>query len=301
MRDLRQSPGWAYYLSNIGWTVKKLGNSQLFSKKIPLINRPFVKFQRPDNPLNFKNLDKLAKQNKWLFVIIEPTADKFNEDRFKQAGFKKAPKMSLTHTSSIHINLTKPLDKILMTFSENARRNIRKAEKNNLEVIIVDLKKEESDEQFKIFYRLFANLTKIKKFWAPGYNEYHKKMIGFKDSSVILFAYHKKQPVAAVWLGIFDNSSWYMNTGIALKGYELLANYLLVWEAIKYSKKRRLKIFDFEGIYDPRFPSERSTWKKFTEFKKRFHGDIIEYPPPYIKIYSLGFKIFYLCTQKFYR
>ena len=188
-----------------------------------------------------------------------------------------------------------------MTFSENARRNIRKAEKNNLEVIIVDLKKEESDEQFKIFYRLFANLTKIKKFWAPGYNEYHKKMIGFKDSSVILFAYHKKQPVAAVWLGIFDNSSWYMNTGIALKGYELLANYLLVWEAIKYSKKRRLKIFDFEGIYDPRFPSERSTWKKFTEFKKRFHGDIIEYPPPYIKIYSLGFKIFYLCTQKFYR
>jgi len=301
MKDLRQSPGWAYYLSHIGWTVKTLGKNQLFSKNIPLINRPFVKFQRPDNPLDFRVIDRLAKKEKWLFVLLEPTINGFDKNLFKKAGYKEAPKMSLTHTSSIHIDLTRSLDEIFMSFSENARRNIRKSEKNSLKIKIIDLKKAKTDEQFKIFYQLFANLTKIKKFWAPDYSEYHKKMNGFKDSSVILFAYHNNKPIAAVWLGIFDKESWYMNTGIVEEGYDLLANYLLVWEAIKYSKNKHLKVFDFEGIYDPRFPSERSTWKRFTEFKKRFHGDIIEYPAPYIKIYSLGFKIFYLCTQKFYR
>jgi lipid II:glycine glycyltransferase (peptidoglycan interpeptide bridge formation enzyme) len=41
------------------------------------------------------------------------------------------------------------------------------------------------------------------------------------------------------------------------------------------------KIFDFEGIYDSRFPIK--SWLGFTHFKKQFGGNEIAYPGCYIK------------------
>lgn len=300
MSDLRQSPSWAYYISQINWRVKRVGKNQLFIREIPLLKKTFIKMQRPDNPVDLKKVDQIAQEEKSLFVLLEPTIDGHSETKLRENHYQKAPKMSLTHTATIQIDLTKSLDHIFKGFSENARRNIRKAQKNNLSIGVELLSQPSAEKHFEEFYRLFSNLTKIKKFWAPSYDEYHKKMIGFKDNSYLLFAYLDNKPVAAVWLGIFDNKSWYMNTGITDEGYKLLANYLLVWEAIKFSKKLKLRTFDFEGIFDPRFPFDRKTWKGFSEFKKRFHGKVVEYPPPYIKIYSKAFKIFYLCTNRFY-
>ncbi len=86
-----------------------------------------------------------------------------------------------------------------------------------------------------------------------------------------------------------------MQTGITPTGYQTNANYLLVWEGLNWAKRNRFKVWDFDAIYDQRYPKLHKSWKKFTEFKSRFHGKKIEYPPPQIKFYSLIFKLFYLC------
>ena len=44
----------------------------------------------------------------------------------------------------------------------------------------------------------------------------------------------------------------------------------------KERKKEGKKVFDFEGIYDERFPL--ISWKGFTRFKKGFGGIEVEYP-----------------------
>jgi lipid II:glycine glycyltransferase (peptidoglycan interpeptide bridge formation enzyme) len=51
----------------------------------------------------------------------------------------------------------------------------------------------------------------------------------------------------------------------------------LVWEALKLAKKRGCRIFDFEGIYDERFPKAAASWKGFTKFKEGFGGEKIVY------------------------
>ena len=48
---------------------------------------------------------------------------------------------------------------------------------------------------------------------------------------------------------------------------------VLVWEAFKLAKKRGCQIFDFEGIYDERFPKAGTAWKGFTKFKEGFGGE----------------------------
>jgi len=49
----------------------------------------------------------------------------------------------------------------------------------------------------------------------------------------------------------------------------------------KLAKKMGCKIFDFEGIYDDRFPLK--SWLGFSRFKKSFGGLEVEYPGAYSK------------------
>lgn len=116
-------------------------------------------------------------------------------------------------------------------------------------------------------------------------------MKAFENNSVLIFAYFEKKPIAVVWLGYFDKVITYLQTGIAPEGYKSLANYLLVWEGIKWAKKKGIKVFDFESIYDARNPHENKRWIGFSEFKKRFHGEIVNYPSSYVKYYNLFFKL----------
>src|SRR3989344_254659 len=52
--------------------------------------------------------------------------------------------------------------------------------------------------------------------------------------------------------------------------------YLAVWEAMKEAKRRGCTTWDFEGIYDARWPNKG--WKGFSHFKKSFGGREVEFP-----------------------
>lgn len=296
--DLRQSDIWGNYLSQIGWQTKKIDGRQILIRKVPLLPYSLIKIQRPTNPLPFIKIDRLAKEYRALFVIIEPEIDGYDETDFTQHGFEESS-LFLLHTATIRLDLTQPLDSLWSRFSENARRNIKKAQLKNIKIKTVFLDNKNQYKNFSKFLELLKNLTRIKNFYVPTEDEYYKKLSAFKSTSVLLFTYQQttSQPIAAVWLGFFDQTLYYMQTGITEEGYLSFSNYLLVWEALKLGKKEKLKIFDFEGIYDPRFPKERRSWEKFSEFKKRFHGQIIEFPPPWIKCYNPLFKLIYLCSK----
>ncbi|KKS12791.1 MAG: hypothetical protein UU67_C0041G0009, partial [Candidatus Daviesbacteria bacterium GW2011_GWB1_41_5] len=240
--DIRQSAQWGEYLTQIGWKIEKVGSTQIFIRKVPFLPFSFIKIQHPKNPLPFRQIDRIARENRGLFVLIEPDGEGFELSKMSLNGFQKSH-MSLTHTSTIYIDITKTQEKIFNSFSENARRNIKKAQKNNLQIKTISLKKEKDDSEFRKFYRLLSNLTHLKKFFVPGYSEFYKKMLAFKNKSAVLFAYSNNIPVAAVWLGFLDDRAVYMNTGITRGGYDLLANYLLVWESILLAKKNKLPIF----------------------------------------------------------
>lgn len=296
--DIRQSPNWGKFLTQIGWKVETVGKSQAFIRPIPFLNCSVIKMQRPQNPIKYSEIDLLAKKFNALCCVIEPNQN-CDIDLLQKHGFKKATSMSYLHTSTTTIDLNRSAKEILSSFSENARRNIKKALKNKLRVEKIFLKEDPNDLAFKKFFPLLSNITKMKKFFIPGYNEFYKKMLAFKDSSAIILAFDQNdpEPVAGVWMGYFGDTAVYMHAGNTQKGYTLLANYLLVWEALKIACNLKLNIFDFEGIFDPRFPNLRKNWQGFSQFKNRFHGAVVQYPPPYIKCYSRIFKLFYLCNK----
>jgi lipid II:glycine glycyltransferase (peptidoglycan interpeptide bridge formation enzyme) len=67
-----------------------------------------------------------------------------------------------------------------------------------------------------------------------------------------------------------------------MEGRSTLSQYTLLWNGILWAKKNGYKIFDFEGIFDPRFPDKN--WKGFTHFKRSFGGEEVIYPGCYTKL-----------------
>jgi len=296
--DARQTQQWAHYMESIGWRTKIIGKTHLFIKKLPFFDASFMKIQHPQGPFPFERIDEVARKNKTIWTILEPHVVGYEESEFGKHGYMKS-RMLQVHTATIKIDLNQNEKDLFKSFSENARRNIKKAQKQNLKIKTVFMKEKKSWKYFPVFYSLLKNLSKMKKFYIYSYDEYHKRMIAFKDTSILLFAYKNDIPIAVVWYAYFSDVIAYFQTGITGRGYETLANYLLVWEGLRLGKKLRLSVFDFESIYDERFPKNVLQYKKYTEFKKRFHGELIQYPHPWIKIYTWWGKLVYLCGTIF--
>ena len=82
--------------------------------------------------------------------------------------------------------------------------------------------------------------------------------------------------IAGTIVLIAGRVAYYYYAFTAKEGRKTLAQYGLVWEAIRKAKKRGCRIFDFEGIYDKRFPMK--PWHGFSHFKKSFSGKEVDYP-----------------------
>ncbi|OGH19388.1 MAG: hypothetical protein A3F31_03285 [Candidatus Levybacteria bacterium RIFCSPHIGHO2_12_FULL_38_12] len=298
--DGRQFLQWGEFLKKLGWDVEVIDGRQIYIRRVPLLNHSVIKIQHAVGPMPFAKIDKIAKKYNCVYIVIEPHAYKFNKQDYLKNGYQESF-FRFAHTATRRINIASFETEIFKSFSENARRNIKKAKEMGVIVKPVFFKDEKDDSEFRMFYKLLKNLSKMKKFYVPSYDEFHKKWVSFKDNSFLLFGLDPKdkKPVAVVWYGFYKPVISYFQTGINNRGYDLLANYLLVWEGILLGKKLGMKVFDFESVYDPRYPNVNKRWKNYTEFKTRFHGEYLEYPPAYIKFYSPIFKLMYTFSTLF--
>lgn len=291
--DIRQSPMWGNYMELIGWKTEIANGIRIYIRTIPFFNVSMIKIQHPLGTIPFRSIDSIAKKYNTVVVIIEPHIAEYKPNLFKKNGYKQTQKRHAP-SSTIKVDISSDLNTIFKSFSENARRNIKKAEKNNLILKTYFVQDPLDKNMYNSFDKLLSNLRKMKGFYAPGHKENYKKISTMKNHAILLFAYEKQnleEPIAVVWFAYYKNVITYIQTGITKKGYRLLANYLLVWEGIKIAKNMDIKTFDFEAIYDPRDPRGNKKWKGYTEFKKRFHGEIIQYPSSWIKYYNKQFRI----------
>lgn len=298
MIDIRQSPEYAKHLELLGWKIEKIDGCYIFIRKFPLLGS-FIKIQRPEKLPPIEKIFLMVKKYHARQVILE-LVKPFSYSAiqlFLNHGFR--PSSPFLPSKTLYIDLTRSEDKIFTNFSASKRRDIRRAIRDN--VVVKESKKIDDfvvlknaqhgfsgrilpvDKQFKALWQAFWP-KKAVLLLAYRKPTNRNVVMHFSASSVSgCDESHHYTSIGGLLLLFHNRTAYYFQAASTKQGNKLAAPSLLVWEALKLAKQRGCKVFDFEGIYDPRFPQK--SWLGFTKFKKGFGGKEIVYPQPLVKTF----------------
>lgn len=265
MTDLRQTEQYTRYMKLLGWDVDKLSKVYCYSRKIPILGY-FVKIQRSEKLIPKNAIKRLRKVKRIYFISIEPLDDKQFKN-YKSYGFKISKTSSLP-SKTIQIDLRKNLDDILKNMHYKTRYNIGLSSRRK---IVIKFSKD-----IDIFIEFWQKSAKKRGFFLPLKREIDSLYRAFGKNAHLMSAYYEEDLIAAVLLVNTKDAMHYMYAASTSIGNKNFAPSLLIWESIKLAKSLRLKIFDFGGIYDERYPLEK--WKGFSHFKQGFGGSEVTYP-----------------------
>ena len=271
-----QSWEWGEFREAWENKVTRLPNFQIIFSKVPLT--PFSigtiirgpKITKKD----VEEVKEIAKKESAIFVKFEPNIlyNEKLENEIKNFGLVKGRR--LFTPTSFWIDLTPPEEDLLKSFHPKTRYNIRLAQKQGVEVA-----EDNSDKAFEKYLELTKETSKRQGFYAHT-EKYHRLMWKFlKPSGIahLLTAKYKGEIITTWILFAFQNFFYYPYGASTDKykqslagsaGKNVMANNLMMWEAIKLGKKLNLKTFDLWG---------REEGKGFTKFKEGYNPKVVTF------------------------
>ncbi len=289
MIDIRQSQNYANYMRSIGWTVERIGEINYFIKKMPILGS-ILKLQRPEE-IRMDTVKKLCRKYGVFQIIIEPSLANIGSHELMLSHGFKLTKSTYLPSKTLQIDLTKTREEIVRHFKKDARRAIKKAAYAKASAPngggAISTKEYSTPEEIKTFREGWKNCVKLSRFVPPA-EQLIKLKKSFPQCQSLFLASHN---ISGRIIGgaLFTTSfhersnyiSYYWQAFTNNEGRTLLSQYSLLYQGILWAKKHGCKVFDFEGIFDPRFPNK--TWLGFTHFKRSFGGYEVEYPGCYVK------------------
>jgi hypothetical protein len=259
VKDLRQSEEYGNFMRKTGWKIVQSNGSNIFVKRLGPVG--IAKIQRCEGNLNWQIIEKLFMTERIMMCIIEPA------DRPVNRGFK-INKEPLLGTKTLRVDLCQPEGKIFQSFKKDARYCINRCTGLQLKPVLND---------FSNFYLMWKKSAKRKKLWIPSFTDYQRLVSSFGENAFCITV----EDLAGAVILINKGTAFYYYAGGTKTGTRMNVPYFVVWTAMKEARKRGCKIWDFEGIYDTRWPNKG--WLGFTHFKKSFGGVEYEFPGSYIK------------------
>lgn len=281
MRSFLQTIEWLNFQKHVGRKTWRFDNGKIVANIIRH-DLPFKKnyLYIPHGPeINFNNitgtinnevaqfvayLKNLAKEQKSIFIKIEPIDDKVIEvlHPFK---FKKSNKEIQPHKTVV-LDLQKSEEELLAAMHHKTRYNIKIAEKNKLMFV--------AGNDTDAFWKLLKHTAKNDNFSTHS-KEYYEKLCstsaGLKAETV--FIKHDGVPIAGALLLAYGDTVYYLHGAMDRnpKYRPMMAPHLLHWEIIKWAKGYGMKHYDLWGI-------DAQKWPGVTRFKLGWGGRQVEYP-----------------------
>ena len=176
------------------------------------------------------------------------------------------------------IDLTPSEEELMKSFNSKTRYNIRLAQKHGVEVF-----EDNSDKAFERCIELTRETVERQGFYSHT-EKYHMLMweylhkiprqsrVKFSKSQIpiarLLTAKYKKEIITTWIVFVWHNFLYYPYGASSDKYKNVMANNLMMWEAIRYGKSLGLKTFDLWG---------REEGKGFTKFKEGYNPQVVEF------------------------
>src|SRR6185369_14855152 len=241
-----QTSYWAEFRKAWGNKVLETKYGIITIHKLPLINHSIGIFEKGPTPTKemLEDLKKVGKENNLVFIKIEANTQK-NDSLVKLMKNSGAvPGKTLFTPTTFWIDLKPSEENLMKNFSSKTRYNIRLAERNG-----VTVKEDNSDKAFDRYLELTKETVSRQGFFAHT-EKYHRLMwqILHKAGIAHLITATYGKEIITTWILFEWRDFLYYPYGASTEQHKnVMANNLMMWEAIKFGKKLGLTTFDLWG------------------------------------------------------
>jgi lipid II:glycine glycyltransferase (peptidoglycan interpeptide bridge formation enzyme) len=220
---------------------------------------------------------ELAKKHKAYVLKMDPDvpgADASFSEMAKAEGF-------CVHSEEKNFNEIQPRfvfrlylegrgeEEIMASFHSKTRYNIRVAQKNGVEVL------RGTKTDVARFHEIMME-TGLRDGFVIRSCSYFENMLGVLGEHARLYmAYHEGKAVAGTLCVRYGDKVWYLYGASSNTARNVMPNYLLQWEMIRWAIECGCRIYDFRGVSgDLR---ESNPLYGLYRFKKGFNGELTEF------------------------
>jgi peptidoglycan pentaglycine glycine transferase (the first glycine) len=321
---LLQSWEWGEFKEKLGWKAFRIAveqqgrivaGAQMLIKPAPLGLASVAYIPRGPvgdwldetvAPKLLSELHQVARQHKAIFLKIEPPLlhDPAICHVLQQYNFRASPYANQPQ-ATIMVDLGPDVDDILQQMHRKTRYSVRYGAKHGVTTRIGD------QVDLPAFHALMQ-MTGQRGQFSPRFLEYYEgewQTFFDRKQVALLMAYYQDQLLAVRMAFRFGSYAADIHAASSGEHLNLRANYLLVWEAIKWAKAQGCRTYDLWGIPNkvgqiisegkdpPETERTDDLWGVY-HFKRSFSRNIVCYVGTYDYVYSP--MIYSLSTNRFF-
>jgi len=247
-------------------------------------------------------LRRIGKEEKCLFIQLEPNVIRTEKQvvKLKDLGLIQAARPIFTKYTFV-LDLTPSEEELLKKMHPKARYNIRVAQRHDVKII-----EDNSRTAFDSYWQLTSETTKRQGFYAHT-KQYHTLQwetinVGKKSkdnalTSHLLLAKYQEKVLTSWLVFVFKDTLYYPYGASSSLHREVMASNLMMWEAIRFGKKKGLKKFDMWGSLGPN-PDKKDPFYGFHNFKEKYSPTPVEFIGSYdLVINPMLYQLFKLSNK----
>uniref|UniRef100_A0A7C4M2I0 Peptidoglycan bridge formation glycyltransferase FemA/FemB family protein n=1 Tax=candidate division CPR3 bacterium TaxID=2268181 RepID=A0A7C4M2I0_UNCC3 len=224
-----------------------------------------------------KAAHKLARKERSIFIRVEP----LNHINIKTHKHTIKKTININPANTLILDLTKSEETLLSAMKQKTRYNINLAKKKGVDVEISS-----GVVSARTFFEIMKETSSRDNF-NPHSLKHYEDLTNFFGPKKMLKVYLAKiggKYIAANIIFYYKNTATYLHGASSNEYRNVMAPYLLQWQAILDAKKEGFKYYDFWGIAPDDSPGH--PWAGVTRFKKGFGGEQMDYPGTYDLVIS---------------
>ena len=304
---------WKHEMIVIEENEEIKGTMSILLRKVPIFNRyimyaprGFVCNEHDKDTLEklTKKAEEIAKKYKVFKFRLDPDIPNDDEEFKKiaqEVGYKI--KKNIKNIDQViqpkyvfRLNLSnKTEDELLASFNQKTRYNIRLAIKKGVTV------RTGTKEDLQTFYDIMKETGSRDNFFIRPI-EYFEKLydsMGPNKHAKLIIAEHEGNPIAAVMPIMYGNKVWYLYGGSSNKYRNLMPNYLLQFEMMKWGIENNCDIYDFRGVSG--FKNENDPQYGVYKFKKGFNPEFVEFVDELYIVFNPVMNLIFNGSEKIYK
>jgi len=190
---------------------------------------------------------------------------------------------------TILLDLNRSEEELLLKMHPKTRYNINLAIKKGIKIRAMSNQTKNND--LNILYKLSQETSKRNKINIYS-KKYYMDLINYfaQDETAmrikLYIAEYQNKPLSAVIMVYFGSTATYLHGGSSQEYRNVMAPYLLHWQAISDAKKEGKRYYDFGGVAPENALNHK--WAGISRFKRSFGGYQLESAGAFDLVFNLG-------------